>query len=154
MLRSAYFTVTLAELGSAAETALKLEASAPKIAVAIRPRRPVEGVEVFMVVLAGVNYFFRWRLSFLPVLGFIIGPPSRSLTPKASEALSGSFLTIVPLSERIASSRSGDRGGPATSLSPGLHAVGVRIMLVPVAGRHAWQGPLVAQRLPPVRSAR
>jgi hypothetical protein len=50
MLRSAYFTVTLAELGSAAETALKLEASAPKIAVAIRPRRPVQGVEVFMVV--------------------------------------------------------------------------------------------------------
>jgi hypothetical protein len=40
----------LAELGSAAETALKLEASAPKIAVAIRPRRPMEGDEVFMVV--------------------------------------------------------------------------------------------------------
>jgi hypothetical protein len=50
MLRSAYFTVTLAELGSAAETALKLEASAPKIAVAIRRQRPVEGVVVFMVV--------------------------------------------------------------------------------------------------------
>jgi hypothetical protein len=40
----------LAELGSAAETALKLEASAPKIAVAIRTRRPVEGDEVLMVV--------------------------------------------------------------------------------------------------------
>jgi hypothetical protein len=51
MLRSAYFTVMLTGLGSsAAETALKLEASAPKIAVAIRPRRPVQGVEVFMVV--------------------------------------------------------------------------------------------------------
>jgi hypothetical protein len=49
-LRSAYFTVTLAELGSAAEAALKLEASVPKIAVAIRPRRPAEGVEVFIVV--------------------------------------------------------------------------------------------------------
>jgi hypothetical protein len=36
--------------GSATETELKLEASAPKIAVAIRPRRPVEGVEVFMVL--------------------------------------------------------------------------------------------------------
>jgi hypothetical protein len=40
----------LAELGSAAETALKLKARAPKIAVAIRPRRPVEGVEVFIVI--------------------------------------------------------------------------------------------------------
>jgi hypothetical protein len=50
MLRSAYFTVMLAELGSAAETALKLEASAAKIEVAIRPRRPVEGDEVFIVV--------------------------------------------------------------------------------------------------------
>ena len=51
MLMSEYFTVMLAELaGSAAETALKLEASAPKIAVAIRLRRAVEGVEVFIVV--------------------------------------------------------------------------------------------------------
>jgi hypothetical protein len=40
----------LAELESAADTALKLEASAAKIAAAIRPRRPVEGDEVFMVV--------------------------------------------------------------------------------------------------------
>jgi hypothetical protein len=32
------------------ETALKPEARAPKIVVAIRPRRPVEAVEVFMVV--------------------------------------------------------------------------------------------------------
>jgi hypothetical protein len=40
----------LAELGSATETALKLETSAPKIPVAMRPRRPVEEVEVFMVV--------------------------------------------------------------------------------------------------------
>jgi hypothetical protein len=51
MLRSANFTVTLTELlGSAAETALKLEARAPKIAAAIRVRRPVEAVEVFMVI--------------------------------------------------------------------------------------------------------
>jgi hypothetical protein len=50
MLRSAYFTLMGAELGSAAETALKLAASAPKIAVAIRPRRPVERDETFMVV--------------------------------------------------------------------------------------------------------
>src|ERR1700745_315130 len=50
MLRSAYFTVMLAELGSAAETEQKLEASTPKIAVAIRPRRPLEGDEAFMVV--------------------------------------------------------------------------------------------------------
>src|SRR5262249_40681512 len=50
MLRSAYFTVTPAEPASAAETALKLEASAPKIAVAIRPRRPMEKVEAFMVI--------------------------------------------------------------------------------------------------------
>jgi hypothetical protein len=56
MLRSAYFTVMLAELGSATETALKLEASAPKIAVAIRVRRLVEGVEVFIVVS-----LCRWR---------------------------------------------------------------------------------------------
>jgi hypothetical protein len=40
----------LAELGSAAETALKLEANAPRIAVAIRPRRPVGRDELFMVV--------------------------------------------------------------------------------------------------------
>jgi hypothetical protein len=40
----------LAELGSAAQTALKLEASTTKIAEAIRPRRPMEGDEVFMVV--------------------------------------------------------------------------------------------------------
>jgi hypothetical protein len=40
----------LAELGSAAETAQKLAASATKIAEAIEPRRPVEGDEVFMVV--------------------------------------------------------------------------------------------------------
>jgi hypothetical protein len=50
MLRSANFTLTLAELGSAAETALKLAARAPKIVVAMRPRRSVEAVEVFMVV--------------------------------------------------------------------------------------------------------
>src|SRR5689334_20346621 len=40
----------LTGLASAAETALKLEASTPKTAVAIRLRRPVEWVEVFMVV--------------------------------------------------------------------------------------------------------
>src|SRR6266702_161206 len=52
MLRSANFTIWLVELGlmSAAETALKLEASAPSIAVAIRPRRPVVAIKVFMVV--------------------------------------------------------------------------------------------------------
>ena len=52
MLRSANFTVWLVDLGlmSAAETALKLEASAPSIAVAIRPRRPVVAIKVFMVV--------------------------------------------------------------------------------------------------------
>src|SRR6267142_446203 len=52
----------LAELGSAAETALKVEASVPKIAVAIRPRRPVEGDEVFMVV----SWIFDERRSDLP----------------------------------------------------------------------------------------
>jgi hypothetical protein len=50
MLRSANFTVTLAELGSAAVTALKFEARAPNITAAIRARRPVEAVEPFMVV--------------------------------------------------------------------------------------------------------
>jgi len=50
MSRSAYFTVIVAELGSAAETVQKLAASATKIAEAIKPRRPVEGDEVFMVV--------------------------------------------------------------------------------------------------------
>jgi hypothetical protein len=40
----------LAELGSAAETALKLEASVPKMAEAIRPRRPEEEDEAFMFV--------------------------------------------------------------------------------------------------------
>lgn len=49
-MRSAYFTVMLAELESAAETVLKLETSAAKTAAAIRPRRPVEGVEVFIVI--------------------------------------------------------------------------------------------------------
>jgi hypothetical protein len=48
-----------AELGSAAETALKLQASAPKIAVAIRPRRPVERDELFMVV--------SWFMIFSPI---------------------------------------------------------------------------------------
>ena len=43
--------MTLRSPGSAAETALKLEASAAKIAVAIGPRRPVEGTEVFMGIL-------------------------------------------------------------------------------------------------------
>jgi hypothetical protein len=50
MLRSANFTVTLTAPESAAATALKLKARAPKIVVAIRPRRPVKAVEVFMVV--------------------------------------------------------------------------------------------------------
>src|SRR5215471_18469323 len=50
MSRSAYFTVILAELGSAAETAQKLTASATKIPEAIKRRRPVEGDEVLMVV--------------------------------------------------------------------------------------------------------
>jgi hypothetical protein len=50
MSRSANFTVTLADRVSAAETALKLEASTPKIAVAMRPRRLVKPVEGFMVV--------------------------------------------------------------------------------------------------------
>jgi hypothetical protein len=56
MSRSAYFTVTLAELGSAAETALKLEARAPKIAVAIRPGRPAETVEVFIVFSRDIGW--------------------------------------------------------------------------------------------------
>jgi len=50
MLRSACFTVTLAELGSAAQTALKQKANAARIVVAIRPRNPVDGVEAFMVI--------------------------------------------------------------------------------------------------------
>ena len=49
-MMSEYFTVMPAELGSAAQTALKLETSAPKIAAAIRPRRAVEGVEMFIVI--------------------------------------------------------------------------------------------------------
>jgi len=44
----AEFTVMLAELESAAETALRLEARTPKIALAIG--RPVEGDGVFKVV--------------------------------------------------------------------------------------------------------
>jgi hypothetical protein len=50
MLRSANFTLTRTGVGSAAETALKLEARALKIAAAIRQRRPVEAVELFIVV--------------------------------------------------------------------------------------------------------
>jgi hypothetical protein len=77
MLRSAYFTVTLAELGSAAETALKLEASAQKIAVAIRPRRPVEGIEVLMFVSWMVD---EWICPMTVVVGrrctFPCGSPS------------------------------------------------------------------------------
>jgi hypothetical protein len=50
MSRSGYRTVRLADLGSAAETALKLAATATKIAATITPRRPVEVDEVFTVV--------------------------------------------------------------------------------------------------------
>jgi hypothetical protein len=45
----------LTGLGSAVEAALKLEASAPKIAVATRLPRRVEELEVFMVVSWMVN---------------------------------------------------------------------------------------------------
>jgi hypothetical protein len=56
MLRSAYFTVTLRSPGSAVETALKLEARAPKIALAIRPGKPEEAVEAFMVLSRDVDW--------------------------------------------------------------------------------------------------
>src|SRR4029077_7820020 len=80
MLRSANFTLTLAELGSAAETALKLEAKVPKIAAAIRPRRPVEAVEVSMVV-SWIG-FARWAV----VVGSrstsaLLGVPCRTNLP-------------------------------------------------------------------------
>src|SRR6267378_1789609 len=54
-LRSANFTVRLTGSvpASAAETALTLEARAPRIAVAIRPRGPLERVIVFMVISWG-----------------------------------------------------------------------------------------------------
>jgi hypothetical protein len=61
MSRSAYFTVIVAELESAPETVQKLAASATKIAEATRPRRLVDGDEVFMVV----SWIFderRWDL--------------------------------------------------------------------------------------------
>ena len=49
-MRSANFTVRLSSLGSAALTTQRPRPRKPKIAVAIRPRRPVEMVEGFMIV--------------------------------------------------------------------------------------------------------
>jgi hypothetical protein len=38
-------------------------------------------------MVAGDNYFFRWRLSFFRSRAFIIDPTIGSLTPQAAEAV-------------------------------------------------------------------
>jgi len=66
-------------------------------------------------ILAGVNYFFRWRLSFLPVLSLHHWSTiARSDAQGRQKLRFRDLLNIAALIERARSSRSGVLLLPAT----------------------------------------